>query len=248
MKKKYFKVNKPQVDYFTLTMYGESQYGKALEEMGLSEDEATEAKIRYYIGHNWDNEDRGGIKGGWALQRGRDHYLITAEGDVAHDKFFSMTLKQAKATRIDLQITIPRRASNAVTRDLVDALRSGDWPYRKRNIMMYEGDEGEGNTCAIGSRSSYRYIRIYEKLGTDGLWYVRFEVEYKGELADDAYLKLSRGGEDMIAPMLLSEMDMLPDVSGLADFLALRAQLQKETRSLVARYLGNRASSENGDG
>lgn len=230
MKPKFFLVNKPQIDFFTMTFYGDEWLARCLDELGIDEGAGKPNKIRYYVGEKFDCGDRGSIAYGWAVQKGgRDHFILTSEGDIAHDSFFELSQKEVNATRIDLQITILRTSKASVTRDFADNMRGGEWAYKPRKVTLIEGDQGEGNTLYIGSRQSERFIRFYEKLGTDGRWYVRYEVELKGGLAQDAYFRLMRGGDKMIAPMLLAELQMIPYVPEVADFLELWRTLQVET-------------------
>jgi len=103
-----------------------------------------------------------------------------------------MAAHQGKCTRIDLAV------------DIKDGLLTPDYLRGEYVNGLYEGRQrewalmtgGKGATLYIGSRSSEKYLRIYDKaaqMHEDGAW-LRIELECKGEAAKaGAWLMRSDG-------------------------------------------------------
>lgn len=247
MRPEYFKVGVAMVDYLTATTYHITPYNEKvnwIKEAKYAKPMAD--KRRYYHGQSWSGNNGGTVFAGSASQKKGEHYMINASGAVSHNLALSMNADDWNCTRIDLQVTIPTKGG--VTREWVDDTRDGKWSFKPRKITYIEGDEGEGSTLYIGSRQSARFIRFYEKLGTDGDWYTRFEIELKEGLADDALAKITNGGEGMIAPILLAELQMIPYAGEVPDFLGLWHELQTETWHYVDKCLLKPAPLKNGAG
>lgn len=134
-------------------------------------------KRMQYTGNFSDN-----IFIGQADQSGHPHYMTQASGEAAMGWLHKLVLspRRERCTRIDLQITI-------------------DWPdpldaARVRDLLVYAGwpsipeirSGPTGDTIYLLSRTSQRFMRIYQK--DNGL--IRYEWELKGEVADRVYDRL----------------------------------------------------------
>ena len=140
------------------------------------------------------------------------HYLVKASGAKAHDLAISLasclSWESFRASRIDLQVTVPGTLDGLSVKRSAEAIVAMGRMGRPPKITAILG---ETDTVYIGSRSSERMVRIYQKLGTpDGLPpRVRFEVELKGDLASIT-LKDMVSGRVRIAERLAWEWNRLP--------------------------------------
>lgn len=175
-------LNMARCDYLTLTTYhnGEGllssiselypkQYGK-------------DVKIKGYKGTQWD-----GLFYGVGKQRNKAHFMLRASGEGAETILFRTRDLSVKCTRIDLQITV-WLPQNYQSRKLYDILESPDveWPGRRLTPHIIQSGDGL-DTIYVGSRTSERFTRIYTKPDMSGeAAYLRFEVEFKGNLAHEA--------------------------------------------------------------
>jgi hypothetical protein len=75
-------------------------------------------------------------------------------------------------------------------------------------VNVIRGEDGF-DTIYIGTRSSPRFIRIYCK-EVAGVRYVRFEVEFKEDLAKQAWNGVRLHGSASLGPLLRAELDSLP--------------------------------------
>lgn len=119
-----------------------------------------------------------------------DGMLIRASGHLSKELYDSLDLTDCKATRVDVQATIEFPSYKANVAELLGDTRqaaaraAGQKMKPKQHLDMGYGD---GDTLYIGSRSSPRFGRVYDKMkqADDGsflnCW--RFELEYKRLMA-----------------------------------------------------------------
>lgn len=181
-------------DYVTLTSFDDTfwnyWYGMLRSACSASGGTSRQHKVMQYVG------DRYTVKGmnvflGSGIQNGNYHHMLRISGALA-DEFSEYWLPQvknhiAKATRLDLQITTakPRGWSQY---GLYSRMREDG-----KNVSGLVGTTANGETVYVGSRSSARYTRIYEK-GDDNIL-LRFETEYKGKRAAVMAQRLANGKE-----------------------------------------------------
>jgi len=143
-----------------------------------------------YQGSAWKwNGYSGSTTDGISFGRRDDGYLIRVSGDVALNRWRMLGKYADNISRLDLQVT-----------GLDDRL-DVDWTQTAKRTSELEArilagmtrttlttSTPSGSTYTIGSRSSERYLRIYDKTAeSNGLWPStcwRWEIEYKAGLAD----------------------------------------------------------------
>jgi len=118
------------------------------------------------------------------------------------------------ATRIDLAMdTNDPEITQPMLKELI---RAGMFTCRGRKVGSHDSwnadhpeQEGEAETLTIGSRSSSRYLRIYNKraeslkrLGRDIGHCTRFELEHKGEAATRIMHRIARYGCDLVPAVM----------------------------------------------
>lgn len=189
------KLNNPMVDYLTMTFDNHSEDKSRVEDM-LSlervfqiERDGDSAKRRWFGGRVYN-----GVFAGTGHNNGLLYAMLDAPGYIADVVFCECGeagLKPGSCTRIDLQITIPRRENLP----LVDAhLELEGTEDRKLKI---EGNSKDGYTLYIGAPSSDKRIRIYDKkvlsAGKEATFW-RFEVQYRREQASSIFQSLAYDG------------------------------------------------------
>lgn len=122
---------------------------------------------------------------------GRTHTLIHLSGERAAR--YANTLRAladggGKATRIDLQVTIPLADNKWDILGWRDTLMGAEWGHRRPSITAIVGEAGE-HTLYIGSRQSERFWRFYVKKDGSGEAYLRAEIEYKGDMAEKLWAR-----------------------------------------------------------
>lgn len=113
--------------------------------------------------------------------------------------------------RIDLTVDV--RDGNLDITELYETANSGQADCRARNVTSVRSKTGD--TCYIGSRTSERFMRIYDKAGEQGIsgqdW-KRVELELSGNAADNAASLIQMRGRRAI-PGLLIDFANFPSVS-----------------------------------
>ena len=154
------------------------------------------------------------------------HTLIQISGESAerykHEVRALADKGGGKATRVDVQVTIPMSANPWRARAWADHLRRAEWGHRRPGITAIDGELGM-DTLYIGSRTSERYIRFYVKDGSEGGLFLRYEIEYKGEKAQDAWNKAPY--TESLRRLLGGELDRLPLPATDPDLQALQSVL-----------------------
>jgi DNA relaxase NicK len=189
------------VDYVTSTVAKENSESKQFADLGrslllkMASDGHTE-KSKYLFGYQgWES---GNVFAG----RRDDGEMVRVSSAAAHPYCVRLTedVPTARITRLDLQITArgevdqPTRAED-IYHDLRAKHRAkhGKKPFRAK----LDVDEKNGSTLWLGSRTSPRFYRIYDKTREQrgriekNLW--RYEIEFKGKQAQAIFntLRLS---------------------------------------------------------
>jgi len=169
-----YQLNQVLVDYLKMTSWSETLCDDSEVLMTLHEYPVGRAVITRYSGRKY-------VHGFVGVGRQKDyednvvkpHYMTIVSGYLAGKVFEDMKRVQPNATckRIDLQITVE-----------TDLDFLGMYEQLRLNGVNAKYTASDTKTVYIGSRQSNRYIRIYEK--DTSMKLVRFEVEYKGDLAD----------------------------------------------------------------
>lgn len=199
-------IGKPKIDYLTLSSdVRKSHMSFKLMVPGYP-DESN------WLGyHGWSSGEV--FVGSRVDAKGNESYLLNASGERAHEVAGHMRNigVAAKATRVDVQITMPL-PEGYKSRKLCDSLRSGVFrrPGPPSSILLIDG--GGMDTVYIGSKTSTRRIRVYVKEGMDGSLFLRFEVQYRSELAASTWRQFCERSEGVLGEILRGEIESLPEV------------------------------------
>lgn len=93
------------------------------------------------------------------------------------------TARGHRCTRLDLAIDV--RGSDCLMQNCIDAAFAGKTSGTARSVNIIQNTRDGGATIYVGSRSSQKFVRIYNKaaqMGQTGDW-VRIEIETKGDTA-----------------------------------------------------------------
>ena len=195
-------IKTPAIDYWRATTSDYQRYREMIEE--LIPDKELEREKWFF--QQYRGEQVGGVAYGFAEQNGEDSYIIDVSGEAADDKRLILGYSDMKLTRLDIQYTIDK-PDWWDTIEFYYQMHLGVWPNSKRQV---EARINDGNdTVYIGDRTSNRFIRVYVKESD----YVRFEVEFKKELAVKAWRSIRNGGRSVMAGILLSEIQRLPEAA-----------------------------------
>jgi DNA relaxase NicK len=109
-----------------------------------------------------------------------------------------LTAKNARVSRIDLAINL--HEGTVTPQGMYKAYENGDVkaPIREYDLTLGTRDNIKGETFYLGSRTSERYVRVYDKAAemkiVDGDAWVRFEMEMKGMKARAAVHAIAEHG------------------------------------------------------
>lgn len=209
-----FIVNRPAVDYLTVTTYSERVFGQTILATHTSQEaaEATDDGIKRYQGKRFHHPG-GSIFFGEGQQKQQDsetwlpHFVMSASGAAA-DKFSTywagQDLMPVSVTRVDCQLTLPL-PDWYKSHSLLKTLRTGEWKGRKPLCTMIDnyGDD----TVYIGSKSSDRRARIYVK---ERGW-LRVEYQYRKDYAESAFSNIRASPNTGCAGTLVSELIKWPE-------------------------------------
>lgn len=112
-------------------------------------------------------------------------------------EILELALQQsAKITRIDLAKDAREQSFGFI--HLAEAAQTGNFTGTAQKASVVRSSDG-GTTVYIGSRSSERFVRVYDKgveSGEGGNW-ARLEMETKGETAHMVAMALATGGANI---------------------------------------------------
>ena len=207
------------LDYLTVTTYSPLAYTAMDNWAKSSAKHHKEARALQYAGRNYFSA-AGTVFCGSGEQKGAVHNMVRASG-LASDGLWHVAQRfirggTARATRLDLQITTEYDRPSWSQPELHEYCRT----HGNRSCSYVESKSGPaGSTLATvyyGSRSSDRFVRIYEKMGLGEDVYLRFEVEYKGDRARVAANMLLEKTD--AASILRSEVESVPHPATTALF------------------------------
>lgn len=205
-------VNRAALDYLTLTTYHEDaaerlfdawstlpggELGNLMQYQGLRSDQ-------FFCGRG--------------EQQGRPHWLFRASGALADD-MLPAAIRAKKdgarfaSSRLDVQATAEEFPVDL--RTLADYLRKDSTKWnrrgRKPRTLLEDSDDGL-NTLYMGTRRTKNGVlyRTYVKEAQKER-FVRFECEYKGKRATEAFNRLGEGELADMAGMIGAEFKTLPD-------------------------------------
>ena len=201
------------LDWLTLTTFDAQAFGllSRLIERHTPASARKSAQVMQYEGVKGD-----GYFVGTAVQSGKPHYMLRVSGSVAMSFFLAAVvsypriLAEFKCTRADVQYT----HENQLELDLSaigGLLRAAEWTShkgRRPRIDVFDNDDGL-DTLYIGARSSPRMQRLYVK-PIDEIPLLRWEVEYKEQLAINLWAVLVAGGVAVLPGILAGEMAIIP--------------------------------------
>lgn len=178
------------VDYIRVT--AESEAGKKAILLGW-------AKKRAQLERLGDKVKKDGLQGFTGEScgpvfygRNDTHFMLQASGAAADELFPELPWVELHCTRIDLQVTMQYTEDHATLGQWLGQQRAKGYERNSRPVKPRQGlhvGYGRGDTLSIGSRSSPRYGRIYDKQRESKderyshCW--RFEIEYKDPVADN---------------------------------------------------------------
>lgn len=202
-------LNTVQFDWFTVTSF-EYEFYKFWEvQQKKLAAEMSDFRMQQYLGMT-ASSPMGQMNLGVAMQHDRENYILQITGELAH-VYRMHVMRQygqghVNVTRADVQITINRPKSY----DAVKFLAAMD---RKRGTVKLEKsqdrDFGQLYSVNINSRTGTRYYRVYEKPVSNEVLGLRFEVEFKREMAKAVLRELRAGGDVAIRGVLLHELQRL---------------------------------------
>lgn len=204
-------------DWLSLTTFDNSAYRWLASIVNANTDPKgrTEGYLMQYKGCKGD-----GYFVGCGYQNGTIHYMIRLSGSLAHHILSkavvmpsgSENLAEFNCTRADVQYT----HSDDLYIDLsaiAPLLRECEWPLHrgKRPIITAYDNEDGLDTLYIGQRKeSNRFQRVYIKEVSQKKL-IRWEVEYKEQLAKNLWSKvIASGSLDLLGPVLAAELAVVP--------------------------------------
>lgn len=216
-------LNRPAIDWLTLTTYDLKKQAAMAQLFNKLRprwvDEAVSAKMLQYEGRRGEQWFVGAGE-----QKGRDHYLFRFSGDLADAVTWQSLRPSVDCTRIDLQLTLPLpvpiNTAYQEYKSLVDDMHESEKErgQRARGLDAVISPDGFC-TLYVGSRESERFYRFYVKEAA-GLYFLRFEVEYKGSrsFAGRVWRDTAREPESIVRH-IKGELSTMPDHTLTRPFL-----------------------------
>lgn len=215
MEHTYHIINKAAVDYLRLTTFMDDEMQKmARTFQTLSRNMLIKYPVKnmQYAGSRMEQ----GFFGR-GVQKGQVNMMLELSGSVADAGIEEMRNHLKGETflggvpRIDVQITIERidsdenlSAMGNRLRDMIDLHIKN--PTRRPQVKMRDNSRIENdNTVYVGSRTSDRMVRVYDK-EINGKSYIRYEIEYKNKTASKVFNEIMK--EDAAVDAIL-KTDML---------------------------------------
>lgn len=222
-----YALNSPSLDYITITTFdptASAAMGDFVEPLRAVKDGK---KRMQYVGVSGHHET-GTAFAGTAMQRGKTHTMLQVSGLLAESAFLRLARHvasgAARITRIDVQVTIPYDRDDWCQKSVFDVVRAA---APGRSVSFAESQSGpQGSKLAtvyFGSRTSDRFVRLYEKMGLGDDVYIRFETEYKGARARAVGHELAKGLEST-KNLLAAEILRFPHTGVQAHFGAHLAE------------------------
>lgn len=208
------------LDYLTMTTFDRNSLdlwmALSAQYHGELDAESNHRRMQY-TGSYW-RSDAGSTFIGSAVQGEFVNYMLTGTSEMA-PIVFDWKTEQARASRIDIQITLPL-PDGWKARDFHDALKNTKiapdkknpddvqyWPNRRKpKLTLYEDDGLD--TVYIGARSGDRFHRWYVKRDKSGGLWLRFEVQFRGKRSHQVWKYIQDG--QTLNKLLAAEYVRLP--------------------------------------
>jgi hypothetical protein len=211
-------------DYVTLTTFHQGTFYDVYNLLTESGAESVADTFRGYEGVRI-----GQVRMLEGEQKGRWHGILIGEGSASnwllnvmeHVRCVCHDLPLAShvtCTRLDVQVSAPdnythfRVLKDAIANPLFEWNRRG----RKPKVSLIEGhktDRGLGHTIYVGSSKTKHgyFMRIYEKPGPHNVRHLRFEVQFKGKVAQAQFENCVGDGDILFRDIVGTVFNTLPD-------------------------------------
>lgn len=223
-------VNEPAIDYLTCSTFNGDQYLLVVGMIQELNTEKLESKPKRARGYETERIEWASWGEGQQIAKGEKerreaHFLINVSGkeaDAIIQKMIAEPLierDQWNFSRIDVQLTLERKRDTELG-ELYLQLRQGELgEYQGRSKPKARVIASEtGDTLYIGSPSSQKQIRFYDKpliAGRKRVDYERFEIQYRDQYANPLATKLWRKApkydREIIRQTLRYQWGLLPE-------------------------------------
>lgn len=235
------------VDYLRVTAPDEATGAKLKSMFTLAairkQAEGYEQNVANRLGYN------GWVAGPWFYGVRDDGFMLQVSGPDSGTAMAQIKGYDVNCTRIDVQHTLqcacylPLWGGRQAILTNSARVEAGGQNWAKiRHLNTF----GEGDTVTIGSRSSDKYGRLYDKAIEaldpyyERCW--RYEVEYKGIYAPAAYARLQAGQDlaadaaGLVGAQFAAWLMPLPIMQGVGDF-RLPADTTKSDRARKLEWI-----------
>lgn len=189
----------PMLDYCTMTSFLPSLNERIASDL-VDGSNVTEVAFSGYRGIQISTSSGGvslveGTNNAGGLLTGQvfKHYMVKFSGEMAEYAPQYYVEGETKVTRIDVQVTCPSPGADYLAM-LETKLRFGNkfnvGRGRRRGVTLIRSDT---STLYYGSRNSDLFWRAYDKQDEDGKWYIRWEFECKGRMAEHHLAQIAKG-------------------------------------------------------
>lgn len=128
--------------------------------------------------------------------QGPQGYFVRVSSDTANESYQEMLmLPEQRCSRLDVQVTMRLNVRSDIARNkFLEFEKAATSERYLGRLFGWYGNSRGGSTLTVGSRSSERYFRMYNKSAEEGdtedttRW--RYEVEYKGGLSKKLWAQL----------------------------------------------------------
>ena len=208
-------VNKPMIDYITVTSYEESLITWVHDRVKLitstTNIKARKSRVMQYDGSKVDT-GRGILFWGEGEQKGMPHYMVRCSGEFSDRVAASLAaydrhggIQSYRVTRIDMQVTVECKDAGVCLMEMFAMLNGKKIKGEMNGVFRLIAGSDKMNTLYLGSRQSNRFSRFYVKDVIEGVEYLRYEVELKGDVARDCWDRFRVGRDKAVKSMLTGE-------------------------------------------
>lgn len=178
------------VDWITATTVSQSAgYGwlEMFNKYRLAREEQTKTfRMRGFIGLS-----AGSMR--WGYRESDDRFMVIASAEAAEQTFGKIAPVASKVTRVDVRVdTWLKQAKPGLVSHSYRVPGAAEFDANRMAYALIKNNKG-GQTLYCGSRQSLQFGRLYDKGAQQdlepGKWF-RYEVEFKGELAMKAAVRL----------------------------------------------------------
>lgn len=266
----YHIINKGACDYLRTTTFDSDmmeKMAKIFQTMSINMPIKSLAKNMQYVGYRIEQ-----LYLGKGKQRGQQNMMLEASGATAEDvikeyrELDRCDLLPIGVPRLDVQFTIERIETDENLSALGNRIREMQElhiknPAKRPKIRLRDNSKIENdNTVYVGSRTSDRMVRIYDKK-INNKEYIRYEIEYHDKVAGSAFNELMRD-EHAANGLLRGDMarfvrysttvqrlwESIPTEESILPTLAIRDQSDENKRleylEFMARAMARRLTLE----